>query len=444
MPRTPCVVFCWLLVALVTTLPAVQGVAEFAAVLKPDHESFAWRRLANRTEPTFDKTYHWIRHEQIGIGNTLGGYVTSMFSALREDRLLVMTSRILFKFCDVVKCSIDLLKAPYVKKVGANVTLGSSYFFKVGYAANELNGLTSFVNAIGCAQPPSVLEQQPVSNKKQLPPLDKDWPKRCLYSKLIRSLVESENGMLQKKKEWLRSFFVGDRGRFDMVVSVDKEDPLPVYDYVVHLRTISLIEVSLIAARESIQFLPSPFNFQFVLVLLLQLQDMSTADGLPANLKEKADAFVTSEAFENMVQCFAAEITKGGVLNLEKTRAVMKTGSSPSLAWRNTNRTINIYVTTDCAQVRAEFAERIKKAVVARLAFAIHKVTKRRRLSSSSTPVDGRLSRRLAPPPSNMSDWKVSVDYFNGDLPPAHFFVWTAPNKEMKEVRRIFLTPPQS
>jgi len=235
--RTFCSMFLMILV------PKVTGAAEFSAVLKPEHESFTWRRIANRTEPTLNKTFHWIRHEQIGIGNTLGGYVTSMISALREDRLLVITSRILFKFCDIVKCSVEPLMAPYKKKVGANVSIGSAYYFKVGYAANELNGIRDIINAVGCAFQQPIIANRQVPGKKRYLNVDYDWPKRCLYSKIVRSLVESGDGMLQKRKEWLRTFFVGDRYRFDFVISIVKDNILPVYDYVLHLRTIALIEV---------------------------------------------------------------------------------------------------------------------------------------------------------------------------------------------------------
>jgi len=235
-------IFC--LVSLLAIVPVVTGAAEFAAVLKPEHASFSWRRLANRTEPTLNRTFHWIRHEQIGIGNTLGGYVTSMVTSLREDRLLVITSRILFKFCDVVKCSIEHLMAPYKKKMGANVSIGSAYYFKVGYTANELDGLRDLIDAMGCALQPSIAEQPIQEGKKRRRHVDYDWPKRCLYSKLVRSLIDSGEGLLQKRKEWLRTFFVGDRYRFDYVTSVIKDNLQPVYDYVLHLRTISLIEVS--------------------------------------------------------------------------------------------------------------------------------------------------------------------------------------------------------
>ena len=95
------------------------------------------------------------------------------------------------------------------------------------------------MTAIGCNLPSVAYKTE-----RQHVVVDKDWPKRCLYSKLIRGLVENGNGMLKQKKEWVRSFFVGDKDRFDMVVAVDKNNHLPVYDYVVHLRTISLIEVS--------------------------------------------------------------------------------------------------------------------------------------------------------------------------------------------------------
>ena len=162
-------------------------------------------------------------------------------------------------------------------------------------------------------------------------------------------------------------------------------------------------------------------------------QDMRTEDGLPANLKEKSDAFVASAAFENMVQCFAAEIAKASLQNSAIPRYLTKGGFGIRPEWDNASRAINIYVTTDCAQIRAEFAERIKHAVIARLDANYMKVKRQQNISSAYSN-DGIHERRLAVPLA-FSDWKVAVDYFNGNLSAAHFFVWTMPNNEMKEVR---------
>ena len=156
---------------------------------------------------------------------------------------------------------------------------------------------------------------------------------------------------------------------------------------------------------------------------------MTTEDGLPANLKEKSDAFVASAAFENMVQCFAAEIAKGSVQKSKISRSTMKSG------WLQADRTVYIYVTTDCAQIRAEFAERIKSAVVVRLASNHDGPKMLQKLSPLSFIGNSTQEHRLVPPLVEVSDWKVAVDYFNGNLSAAHFFVWTMPNKEMKEVR---------
>ena len=86
----------------------VSGI-EVASVLADDHESFAWRRAAGAPKCNLHRVLIWTRHEQVGIGNTLGGYATSMFSALAENRTLVIRSIILQKFCDIVQCAIKTL-----------------------------------------------------------------------------------------------------------------------------------------------------------------------------------------------------------------------------------------------------------------------------------------------------------------------------------------------
>ena len=70
---------------------------------------------------------------------------------------------------------------------------------------------------------------------------------------------------------------MGDEGRFNAVMAVSKERPTSVYDAVVHLRTIQLVE------------------------------DLSTEDGNPVNASGKAQAFMLTEMFESMVQCFAEQ-----------------------------------------------------------------------------------------------------------------------------------------
>ena len=50
------------------------------------------------------------RHEQVGIGNALGGYVRVMEDSMVEGRELVIRSFILQKFCKIVSCSMEEFK----------------------------------------------------------------------------------------------------------------------------------------------------------------------------------------------------------------------------------------------------------------------------------------------------------------------------------------------
>lgn len=54
---------------------------------------------------------------QVGIGNTFGGYAAVMMeNVFLEDRTLVITSRILQKFCELVSCRIT--KMPGSDRLG--------------------------------------------------------------------------------------------------------------------------------------------------------------------------------------------------------------------------------------------------------------------------------------------------------------------------------------
>jgi hypothetical protein len=76
-------------------------------IIPPDHETTAWRRAAGRPEPSLRKAVVWTRHEQVGIGNTLGGFARVMLDALAEDRAVVIHSIILQKFCEIVQCAVN-------------------------------------------------------------------------------------------------------------------------------------------------------------------------------------------------------------------------------------------------------------------------------------------------------------------------------------------------
>ena len=92
-------------------LLACQQLSSVAArdidlVLAPNHESYAWRQEAGHPAPTFSKYVLWTRHEQVGIGNALGGFGRVMVEAMTEDRELVIHSLIFEKFCEIVSCAL--------------------------------------------------------------------------------------------------------------------------------------------------------------------------------------------------------------------------------------------------------------------------------------------------------------------------------------------------
>ena len=85
---------------------------------KGDHNYFpandfalaTWRRDLGTPPSSTQTVLHWRRHDQVGIGNALGGLTTAAIDAFVENRDLVLESRILQKFCEFVRCAI--IKAP--------------------------------------------------------------------------------------------------------------------------------------------------------------------------------------------------------------------------------------------------------------------------------------------------------------------------------------------
>lgn len=363
--------------------------------------------------------------------------------ALRENRTLVVTSRILQKFCVLVPCALEPVHGEdghFKPDKGIDLKRNSDYFFKVdGYPKGaDAAAQEPFYALAGCELPNPAGEWD-----------DKGWRHRCLYSRLIRSLIvggSSGGGKLQVEKEWLRQYYIGNKIRFNQVMAVDKHQSEPIFDYVIHVRTLGLIE------------------------------DMANKDGLPTDPEGKTDAFLASEGFEQMVNCFAHEIA-GGVA------AAVKKGARFKGRARNDLR---IYVATDAAGIRQSFSERLQKAVAARLnggggetdeGAAVSSAAnatareplarassaggrgfaRRRRPASSAEVTQGAAALRLpellpseaaaalataprrrrlavtSPASAKESRWSVSVDYFTQDIPPAHFWIWTTPMNQMTE-----------
>jgi len=77
-------------------------------------------------------------------------------------------------------------------------------------------------------------------------------------------------------------------------------------------------------------------------------------------------------------------------------------------------QSLSIYLATDAPMIRQAFAARLTLAVTQLLQEVKH--TKQQQQAQE------------------LVGWKVEVDYFKASLPPAHFFIWTYPMQDMKEV----------
>ena len=84
----------------------VASASELSFMLDDDHETYRWRTLAGRPDPDIRKVVIWTRHKGIGIGNALGGFARIMQDALMEDRVIVIRSIILRKFCEILSCAM--------------------------------------------------------------------------------------------------------------------------------------------------------------------------------------------------------------------------------------------------------------------------------------------------------------------------------------------------
>lgn len=115
---------------------------------------------------------------------------------------------------------------------------------------------------------------------------------------------------------------------------------------------------------------------------------MSTEDGIPENVESKTLSFINSHAFQEMISCFSNQISS----------SIVKLNSKP--------RTVSIYLATDAAGIRQEFAKRLIVAT------------------------QDKMNEEI----KGGDRWIVEVDYFKESLPPAHFFIWTYKMKDVTEV----------
>jgi len=429
-----------IIVAAGLALIAVEiNARETAFVLSDDHASFQWRKDAGHKKPDIDeKAILWTRHEQVGIGNSLGGFSSVMLEALVEDRELVIHSVILEKFCEIVSCALRRLPdnpgygPPKERFQDGTVTKADHFFYFVTGVPEHgiLIGLRDYYDAAGCSGPgPTGPDSVEVPEKNTLrnrmaSRAEELWPTKCMYTKLLHSLIRGPGVRFRSEVDWLHQHYVGSSDRFKQVMSMARnsssETPNFIFDFVIHIRTLGLIE------------------------------DLSTEEGFVEDAPAKAAVFMRSPQFESMLRCFAVKIadsivapgshhtghaphhapaivgalhttgipvrkhrrhvlsapeTQGHGGREKKSRVRLEGGASGLLTQKRPRGAvpITVYLATDALDIREEFATRLKSMVES---LFMHR--------------------------GKAGAYDVEVDYFAKTLPPAMFFLWTYPMKEMK------------
>jgi len=299
-------------------------------VYPESHETNRWRAAAHRPPPSMAKALLWRRDAIVGIGNALGSVVYSTQHALAADQVVLMQSRILSKFCDLVRCAIEPLPG-FTEASVRNLTKLLEHSGHLGNMLRPFGKATEvpavvdrLSSAMGCEAPSKSWRAQHGSWQVERP-----WVFQCMYSRVLRSLFAGGSGeAMAKEASWLQSFYASTGSRsatdtkFLSVMEVDKRAP-PAYDVVIHLRTLELIE------------------------------DWHTPDLKADHPLEKASVFVNSTGFESMVRCLAHAITLDDRL----------TGPATAGRQASVGAALSVFLATDGAMIREELASRLSAAL---------------------------------------------------------------------------------
>ena len=75
-------------------------------LVEKSEEVDKWRALAGRDACNKRRLLVLTKHRNVGIGNTLFDVISSLSDALIENRTLGIESRIMDKFCRIMKCAL--------------------------------------------------------------------------------------------------------------------------------------------------------------------------------------------------------------------------------------------------------------------------------------------------------------------------------------------------
>ena len=210
------------------------------AVFSSENTMSRWRKwmLGARNQEGTSPDDHllvWTRNDGIGVGNALSGLGHAVFFSLAEDRSMVIRSVIIDKLCRFVTCTTQRL-SNYSIFLGQAVDVAHKDFALInfgldeGIQGNDYTRLSAYCEVTGC------------SNLPPWDPGDSTWPLRCLYSRILNSLIVGPTRVLANESKWLRSFYNGDYSRFEDALRVNRKSGECIFDAVVHLRTLQLIE----------------------------------------------------------------------------------------------------------------------------------------------------------------------------------------------------------
>jgi hypothetical protein len=266
-------------------------------------------------------------------------------------------------------------------------------------------------------------------------------PRWCMFSKLLRGIILNGRGpaLNDNAVKWLKSYYVGASHVYDYVMKLghdrysrtaassatgseinnDKNIDIksrPLFDFTLHLRTLDMIETH---AKTSSG--------------VIEVVEVSAEEA-----KRKAEEFVNSSYFNNMMDCFTKKMGDDIFERFQVAHKVSKSESSKLMksgvnlvgGGRTVKHatTIRIFLASDSADIKPIFASRLKQSLTSHLMRKTSATTVNSKSSSSQSSSSSQGGGII-----NLFGVEVAieVEYFSPQLPPAHFFLWLKPLPSM-------------
>ena len=235
---------------------------------------------SSRLPSNSTKVLVWRRHEQIGIGNAIGGMFRATVQALLHDRDVYLDSVIIRRFCECVRCGLvpaaggvpsgrDMEKVKYfqvsfdIQRVsehrGKTATIaaatvnvvsptrhpchrhGQANYHGVRGLDSSPDGakLDALLGAVGCPRPRRGVKGHPLNLRVSSTNYQGDEHDPCLYRKVLRALILGPGKRLRTAGHAAQALARGYVGAPERFAAARSLDPSAVaFDAVVHLRTL--------------------------------------------------------------------------------------------------------------------------------------------------------------------------------------------------------------